>query len=113
MKLNEFIGIDHTMQYVVYDGYTGDDQEPVFIVKTALDIEQLLFKYGLREIGCVEAVEGCQYIWLRKGYDWDRIMWLMESMVNKIRNDEDNDEMTRSILLDIGFYDYEIDEFLD
>ena len=113
MKLKEFIGFDHTMRYVVYDGYVGDNQEPVFIARTSSDVEDLLFRYGLREISCVEAIEDFQYIWLRKCRDRSRTMWLMKSLVDKIRDDEDDDETTREILLDIGFYDYEIDELLD
>lgn len=113
MKLNEFVGIDHTMQYVVYDGYTRHDQEPVFIAKTTSDVEYLLLRYGLREISCIEAIEDCQYIWLRKPYYGDRTALLLKNMIDKIRDDEDDDEITRSILLDVGFYDYEIDEFLD
>lgn len=113
MKLNEFIGIDHTMRYVVFDGYTGDNQEPMLTAGTISDIEQLLLKYGLREISCVEAVEDYQYIWLKKCSNMDRIMRLLKNVVDKIRNDEDNDETTREILLDIGFRNHEIDELLN
>lgn len=113
MKLNEFVGIDHTMQYVIYDGYTGDNQEPVFVARTSSDIKDMIFKYGLREISCLEAIEDCQYIWLHKASYGDRVALLLKNIVDKIRNDEDDDEITRSILLDIGFYNYEIDEFLN
>ena len=60
-----------------------------------------------------EAVEDYQYIWSRQGRSMVRIMWLLKNIIDKIRNDEDDDEITRSILLDIGFYNYEIDEFLN
>ena len=43
----------------------------------------------------------------------ERVIELLKYAVDKIRNDEDCDETTRAVLLDIGFLEDEINELLD
>jgi hypothetical protein len=116
MELSELILVSHTDQYVIYDGYIGQDQAPDFIVKTNAGLVTLLKQYGSRQVSCIEAVDVWHYVWLYKEDPFkvrERVIELLKYAVDKIRNDEDCDETTRKVLLDIGFLEDEINELLD
>lgn len=64
MKLNELFSVSHSNNFVIYEDYTGDDQEPVCTTKDLNEIRLVSQKYGDREVAVIEPVEDAFYVWL-------------------------------------------------
>ena len=104
MRFREFVGLSHTDELVIFDGYHGDDQEPVCTVETLEQVKAAVEMYSSREVAVFEAVDDKVYVWLDDTEE--RLRTLARKLIDKLWNDEDDAEMVVSILREFGF-DYE------
>ena len=65
MTLAEVINASHTDDIVIYEGYHGDKQLPVAILKYGDgQIPSVIAQYGNREVCIIEAVDYDLHIWI-------------------------------------------------
>ena len=65
MTLKELCSVSHTEAMVVFLGYEGDNQEPIYeSLLIGSEFEMLLNKYGSHKVAVIEAVYDSLFIWL-------------------------------------------------
>ena len=101
MKFVDLIGVTHTTDIVIYDGYNGIDEQPVMECHDGATIGAARHKYDSRHVSVIEAVGDTLYVWLAD--DASRLRELANKLLDQVCSYESDDFEVARIVRHFGF----------